>query len=406
MPDHLFAFMGDRLIGRFDRTGDEEASFTYDDSYAGPPLSLSLPVGDEADGGVAYNYLDNLLPENEEARERLAIASGTTADTFDLISRLGEDVAGAVSLSPDEDLPSREAAALIEATADDIAYRIATLRRDPASPPPAHIRPRWSLAGQQAKFSLSRVGEKWFWSTYEHPSTHIFKPAAAQYPGADLAEKACLDLARECAIPSSRSDVMEFRGQRAYAVQRWDRASGLRLRAEDMLQAMGLPPYEKYSVGAPDVVGVLRHYGQEWQFVRQLAFNVAVGNSDAHAKNYSVLLSRTGARLAPLYDTLPIFLWPKVDQRNAMDIGGAFRRSDTSEESWVEFARQARLDPGRVLDEVRAINGHVAQRLPDALHEAGLPVAAVDAAALHVHQLRTAMGMTRYRLSKEDGTGK
>lgn len=165
---------------------------------------------------------------------------------------------------------------------------------------------RWSLAGQQAKFSLARIGDRWFWATYEHPSTHIFKPAAAGFADADLAEKACLDLALEAGIPASRSEVVEFRGQRAFAVERWDRADAIRLHAEDLTQALGQPPYEKYSVSAQDVMKLLEPHGQVWPFVRQLAFNTAVGNSDAHGKNYSVLLFTEGVvRLAPCMTRCP-----------------------------------------------------------------------------------------------------
>ena len=37
-------------------------------------------------------------------------------------------------------------------------------------------------------------------------------------------------------------------------------------------------------------------------FIRMLFFNVLIGGTDAHAKNYSLLLSGNGALLAPMYD--------------------------------------------------------------------------------------------------------
>ncbi len=393
MPDSLFAFLGGRLAGRFDRTDEESATFTYAEGRPDVPLSLSLPFEEEIDPEVAFAYLDNLLPEDDETRARLAATASVTTDTFSMLAVLGEDVAGAVSLSSSPDLPRRAEVPLLEASEDDIAYRIATLRRDPQAPPPAGVIQRWSLAGQQAKFSLARIGDRWFWATYEHPSTHIFKPAAARFADADLAEKACLDLALEAGIPASRSEVVEFRGQRAFAVERWDRADAIRLHAEDLTQALGQPPYEKYSVSAQDVMKLLEPHGQVWPFVRQLAFHTAVGNSDAHGKNYSVLLFTEGVvRLAPLYDSLPVFLWPKVDQRHAMDIGGSFLREETTEASWVTLAQRAQVDPGRLLDEVRPVFRHVGERLPDVLRETGLPASATDAAAEHVRRLPGMVG--------------
>lgn len=76
------------------------------------------------------------------------------------------------------------------------------------------------------------------------------------------------------------------------------------------------------------VASLLKAYGQSDEFVRQLAFNVAIGNADAHAKNYSVLLAGSQVRLAPLYDSLPTYLYPKYDARLAMSIDGAQHPAD------------------------------------------------------------------------------
>jgi serine/threonine-protein kinase HipA len=396
MTDRLWAFLGGRRVGVFDRTGAETARFVYTDPLD-LPLSLSLPVDGSYSESAAFTFLDNLLPDDDDTRTRLAYSVGTTPDTFSLLGALGEDVAGAVSLSPDERLPDREPVPLVEATEDDIAFRVATLKRDPAAPPPERMRPRWSLAGQQAKFSLVQIGSQWFWSTYEHPSTHIVKPAPARFPEADLAEKAALDLAAASGVPASVAEVLSFRGQRTFSVRRWDRRDGVRRHAEDLAQALGRPPWDKYTVSVADAVGLLAPYDQEWEFVRQLAFNVAVGNSDAHGKNYSVLLSPGGdVRLAPLYDCLPVFLWPWVDQRHAMDIGGQFVRDSTSEADWVELARRSGLDPARLLDTIRPVFAEVAGRLPEALRAAGLSAPAVDAAARHVRELPRLVGLRSF----------
>ena len=46
MPDSLFAFLGGRLAGRFDRTDEESATFTYAEGHPNVPLSLSLPFAE------------------------------------------------------------------------------------------------------------------------------------------------------------------------------------------------------------------------------------------------------------------------------------------------------------------------------------------------------------------------
>lgn len=60
-------------------------------------------------------------------------------------------------------------------------------------------------------------------------------------------------------------------------------------------------------------------------------FNVIAGNTDAHAKNYSLMLERRSVQLAPLYDLLSYAAYwdgsTSID--SAMSIGGEYRLSNT-----------------------------------------------------------------------------
>jgi len=386
MVDRLYAYMQGHMVGKFTRTGADLATFDYTPDYDGLPLSLSMPIGGRWAADVPFNYLDNLLPEDDEARERLAAVYQVTPDVFDLLSHIGEDVAGAVTLSTDSDLPRRQPVPMQQATDDDIAYRIAQLRRDPTAPPPNWITTRWSLAGQQAKFSLARIGDQWFWSTYEVASTHIFKPAWEKHRKAEQAEVACLNLAKQCDIAASNSRVAWFKGQSVFMVERWDRLpdGGGRLHAEDMVQALGMHAGNKYSTYFDDVLALLRPYNQEWPYVRQMLFNLAIGNSDAHGKNYSLLLTSQGAHMAPLYDALPLFLWPQYDQTPSLFINHKPRLMYTTEQDWIAFAETNQLDADRMVHEMRTIFTVVAEQLPDDLSGAGFDIGDKDAAATWV----------------------
>jgi len=91
------------------------------------------------------------------------------------------------------------------------------------------------------------------------------------------------------------------------------RQGGARLPAEDINQVIGQPTAKKYRVSAPAVVRLLREHGVDaMTFVRQLAFNVYIGNADAHAKNYALLLSASRVTLAPIFDTVPDIPLPAV----------------------------------------------------------------------------------------------
>lgn len=388
---HLYAFMHGKPLGVFVETGSSTAHFAYETSYAGTPLSLSMPLGEKPDEEVAYAYLENLLPENEVARSRLADLVHAPDDTFGLLAAIGEDVAGAAVLSPDPELPSRVPTPPYEASIDQIAYWVTVLKRDPSAPPPDGIAPRFSLAGQQAKFSLSLIGDSWFWSTAEVPSTHIFKPEFEKHRGLQRAEAACLQVAQEVGVLASQAEVMTFRGQEVFTTRRWDRANGARIHAEDLLQAYGDVWSDKYGIYADDARRFMARYGLEKEHLRQVLFNVAIGNSDAHAKNYSLLLAGSQVRLAPIYDTVPMFLWPQYDQNLCITVNGKTTLHNVTEPDWIAWAQQCGYEPELVVTEMRRIFKEVGERLPSAFSEAGLGTNAVDEAYRYVTLTRASL---------------
>lgn len=379
----LFAFFGRERIGVFRETGDG-VTFVYEDGYDSTPLSLSLPRDAAAAPGAAAAYLDNLLPDRADVRERWARERELTEpDPMTLLSAYGEDVAGAVSLSPDPDLPSREPEGLFEATEDDIATRIASLTREGTSWTDPRARPRMSLAGAQGKFTLAQIGDRWFWPTYEYPSTHIFKPPAREHRNVDLFESVTLTLARHVGVEAGKSEHVEFLGQPTFVTERWDRTDGVRLHAEDLNQSLGNQTDRKYQVTTAEVARILAPHKMGRRFVRQLAFNVAVGNADAHAKNYSVLLAGDQVVLAPLYDSLPTYFWPRYDASFAMAVGKARHPAELTEKNWVAFALDAGLEPGLVLEEARAVTSAVAEN-----YEAFFGAAGADSTRMRMIQKR------------------
>lgn len=392
----LYAWFGSRLVGVFEDTGGAGARFSYDPAYAddpqATPLSLSLPLDGTGTGAAAYAYLDNLLPDNPDVRARWARERGLDGDDpFTLLSSYGSDVAGAVTLSACADPLEQEPQVLVEATDDDIAARIATLGRETTAWLDPRARARMSLAGSQGKFSLTRVRDRWFWPTDTTPSTHIFKPPSLQHRNIDLFEHLALVLAREVGLVASRSSRDFIRGQSTFIVERWDRYDGARLHAEDLNQALGNRTGEKYNsgkAGAPVVARLLGGYGLEYQFVRQLAFNAALGNADAHAKNYSILLSGPQVALAPLYDALPVYFWPKYDTALAMPIGSARFPADMTEPNWREFAAQAGLDPDRVCQEAFTVISDVADHYEAVFAAGGTDSARMMLVAKRVRILR------------------
>ena len=92
-------------VGTWTLPARGDTQFTYDlawmTSPAGRPLSLSLPyTGNRSlQGDRARNFFDNLLPDSESIRRRLATRFKTgTTEAFDLLQAIGRDCVGAVQL--------------------------------------------------------------------------------------------------------------------------------------------------------------------------------------------------------------------------------------------------------------------------------------------------------------------
>ncbi|MFT4234152.1 MAG: HipA N-terminal domain-containing protein [Microbacterium sp.] len=206
----LYAYAGRRRVGMFAPNTAGEVEFAYDDAAGPTPVSLTLPRHGAAEKGAALAHLDRLLPTSPEVRERWAKERGL-ADThpMTLLAEFGEDLPGALTLSQDPTLPTRAAPAPVEATRQDIAARIAALRNQPTAWLDPRVAPKMSLSGRTGKFALARVRGRWFWPTYEVPSTHILRAARPD-----------------------DEQVTAVLGQRMVVTERFDRRSGLRIHAE------------------------------------------------------------------------------------------------------------------------------------------------------------------------------
>lgn len=179
---------------------------------------------------------------------------------------------------------------------------------------------------------------------------------------------------------------MSFDGRTAFVIERFDRrymndGRILRLHAEDLLQALGQSHENKYSVTAKQVLNLLRAADPtlelSYQWVRQLAFNTSIDNVDAHAQNYSILITPQGLEMSPMYDLLTTTYWPWVDQHLAMKIGGMNVPAGIRVDNWRKLATSNSLDPDRVAEIAVSAAKQVVERAPEAY--SGAPARIRDA---------------------------
>jgi len=274
---------------------------------------------------VAGAWIANLLPESEKKLERIAEAVGTRSiQPFDLLARIGHDVAGAVQVFPAGATP-QDHADLIERTESDIADELRCLRADPDYLPDQYG--KWSLAGQQGKIAVALSRDRWYSPTGTAASTHILKIGPSGMEGGDLAEFVTLRAAHFCRIPTPNAWLHQFGDELAVVVERYDRyiepspatPTGQvprvrRIHQEDICQVLGIRPGLKYqSHGGPsakEVADALWRFPARsredsvQRFAQMLIFNALTYSPDAHAKNYSVLLQGPEVTFAPAYDLL------------------------------------------------------------------------------------------------------
>ncbi|EJW10829.1 HipA protein [Rhodovulum sp. PH10] len=386
MTSELVALLDGKLVGRVQRDARGGIKFFYDDAWRTAadayPLSLSMPLGAKEHGrAVTEAFLWGLLPDSEQVLARWAAKFQVSArNVFALISHVGEDCAGAVQFVTPERLAALRGAKddtvewLDEA---DIARRLETLRKDHAAWRLPRDAGQFSLAGAQPKTALLLQNGRWGIPSGRLPTTHILKPPTGHFDGHAENEHICLTLARNLGLPTAQSSVMTFKNEVAIVVERYDRQCRgndlIRVHQEDACQALGIPPTRKYqNEGGPnayDIVHLLRTYSTDREadidtFIDALGFNWLIGGTDAHAKNYALLLGSRRVRLAPLYDVASILPYEEFDLRKvklAMKIGGEYKLGLVALRQWQKFAREMRVDAEGLIERLTAM----AKRLPD-----------------------------------------
>ncbi|MCY4462093.1 MAG: type II toxin-antitoxin system HipA family toxin [Albidovulum sp.] len=316
-----------RLVGDLRLAGSGAISFAYDPEWLSwehaMPISLSLPLREEAhQGGPVIAYLENLLPDNQAIRERVAarVRAGGT-DAWHMLEKIGRDCVGALQFVSAE-VP--KVGALAGETISEA--RIAHMLRNLASAPLGleeedHF--RISIAGAQEKTALLRHEGAWGRPSGLTPTTHILKTQIGVLPaGIDLSDSVeneffCMSFCRAMAMEVAEVKIADFEDVRSLVVTRFDRHRTrdgrlIRLPQEDFCQALAVRPSQKYQMdGGPGInegIGLLA--GSDDPEAEQRAFFRAqvlfwlLGATDGHSKNFSIALRPGGFRLTPLNDVL------------------------------------------------------------------------------------------------------
>jgi len=327
-------------------------------------LSASLPLREERfTPSESAPFFEGLLPEGA-VRGAIAAKLGLNeANGFGLLAELGADCAGAVTVLPADRQPLSTAAAARPLDESQLGQLLRDLPRDPLG---IDLQPdgvRLSLGGVQDKLILIRSPTGGFAQPLAGmPSTCLLKPEHERFEGLAANEAFCMRVAAVAGNETAMTELLEIDGIPCLYSERFDRAveadgTIARLHQEDMCQALGLLPTQKYEAdggpSVPAVIALLRRQPSPRialdvnAFLRALLTCFLLGNSDAHGKNFSLLYDpASGVRLAPLYDIVSTAVYDGLTPRLAMRIGGEADPAEVDLLRWERLGAESGLGGG------------------------------------------------------------
>lgn len=351
-----------RRIGTLCQKGDY-TRFVLSDAYLEDSRRAVLGLYFEDNLGKPYAsslrlppWFSNLLPEGP-LREWIAQDREVSLDReMELLAQVGHDLPGAVQVMP-ADGPDEEWA-WPEAEAAGDTDRATALHWDTPW--------RFSLAGVALKLSMLARGDRltipaagehgdWLvkFPDYRHaevPRNEFTMMSLARTAGLDVPEVRLVHRDELGPVP----DRMWPNGESwAYAVRRFDRMpDGHRtaVHMEDFAQVRNKypGPVEKYQ-SSFETVAAIAYRGSDRtslrEAVRRIAFSVAIGNGDAHLKNWSLIYpDQRLPRLSPAYDLVSTVVYAPADEPEDMGLklSGSKRFETVGRTTFADL--EARLD--------------------------------------------------------------
>lgn len=343
-------------------------SFSYDADWRAlddafmlsPQFPLHAPA-DSFDSDAIKRFVVNLFPEGralEIALEQLRVSKN---NHFALLQEFGKDTSGAFEFLADENSPAPAPPRPVTCT--ELSERIRGQADDGLAIWDGKV--RMSVAGFQNKLLVYVDGPlhdlapnpPMFLVESPLASTVILKPQPPRIAGLVANEHFCMRLAKACGFPAAEVALLRV-PEPVLAVRRFDRKQISAARVErihviDACQAADLSvdfKYERYlgaqrpeyrdGMSLPKLFAISGQAGgastrMRLELMQWALFQLVIGNSDAHGKNFSFFVRGSWLDPAPWYDLVSVVQFDQFDHAFAMGIGDAF---DWSELTAMELA--------------------------------------------------------------------
>ncbi|GJL93259.1 type II toxin-antitoxin system HipA family toxin [Hyphococcus sp.] len=363
MTKTLNVWWAGEIVGALTIDPHGEMGFAYAPEWLAnhgkPALSFSLPKREDPfSRRECRPFFEGLLPEESQ---RIAVAGAlgvSQGNEFKLLTELGGEVAGALTLWPEGEAPPEPSLAKQNKPLGEAAL-VELLDELPARPFLAGREGlRLSLAGAQSKIPVVLVNGEIALPASGEATSHILKPPIERFSGTTENEAFAMRLAKKIGLSVAEVEIRRADDRSFLLVERYDRVRGddgvlRRLHQEDYCQALGYTSDRKYAAdGGPvfrDCFALLRRAAtrpavEVLKLFDAAIFNLIIGNADAHAKNFSLLHRENGAiELAPLYDLLSTVYYPELSPRLAMKIAKRHTLEELKPGDWDKFADETAL---------------------------------------------------------------
>jgi serine/threonine-protein kinase HipA len=387
MSRRLNVYLCGEKIGTLFEDDLLQLTFQYDNNAS--PLSVRMPVRTENyPHAVTYPFFENLTPEGE-AFEILTKDHVSGDNVFSILDKFGGDCAGAVAFY--ETAPDNNGENTSEIPSRKIAQIIDKLPRDPLLTSIDNP-PRLSLAGAQSKFAVYKSNGKYYRSSDVNPTTHIIKITNKKIPDLLENELFCMKLAKIVLSDVPEIELLKAEGRPYLEITRYDRyinnGTVQRIHQEDFCQALGIVSNKKYQAGGgaklKDCYRIINEFSENRlsdiiRFTEWVIFNYLIGNTDAHAKNLSLLHTGSGIKLAPFYDLLSTEVYPEkiIDHEMAMLINGKGKYSSLNSKDFIALFENLEQNATNMMKTIKdKFTGFVpmAEKLRKTMSDPDIPV--------------------------------
>lgn len=366
----LKVYLRDDFVGEL-RSEKGVMSFQYTPDWVrqgGSRLSRNLPVRAEAyPDAETRAFFANLLPESRLRTQIAQQLKLNEKNVYGLLSEIGGECAGAVRVL-EEEASSGLGHSVVETGYRDLSEgKLAEILELLPSRPflIGEAGVRLSLAGAQNKLPVKYQKGIVSLPLGDALSTHILKPQVAELGDVEINEAFCMRLAKAIGMGVPDVELIQVAGQWVYLVERYDRKVDeegrlVRLHQEDFCQALGISPDFKYEKeggpGFKSCIELLRTesispVADQQRILQWMFFNLMIGNADAHGKNVSLIQEGNSTRLAPFYDLLSTAVYPHLNKRMAMKIGGKDDLDWIHKDQWVRFSQETDL-PMKTIEKI------------------------------------------------------